>query len=129
MAIVDKVSGFGFRVSGSTENSELGTQNSELAEKAMAQAIGWLLEQQDAQGWWCGELEANVTIQAEYILLMQFLGLRDDARWAEVVRYIDLRQQQDGGWPIYYQGPSDLSTTIEAYVALKLAGRDAHDPR
>ncbi|HEY8693853.1 MAG TPA: prenyltransferase/squalene oxidase repeat-containing protein, partial [Chloroflexota bacterium] len=87
------------------------------------------MDAQDAEGWWCGELEANVTIQAEYILLMYFLGVRDDARWAEVVRYIDPRQQDDGGWPIYYGGPSDLSTTIEAYVALKLTGRDPQDPR
>lgn len=92
-------------------------------------AVQWLLGNQDAEGWWCGELEANVTIQAEYILLMQFLALRDDGRWADLVRYIDLRQQEDGGWPIYYDGPSDLSTTIEAYVALKLAGRDPADER
>jgi squalene-hopene/tetraprenyl-beta-curcumene cyclase len=97
--------------------------------EAMPRAIDWLLADQDPAGWWCGELEANVTIQAEYILLMQFLGLRDDARWADVVRYIELRQQDDGGWPIYYGGPSDLSTTIEAYVALKLAGRDPDAPR
>ena len=89
----------------------------------------WLIEAQDAEGWWCGELEANVTIQAEYILLMHFLGLRDDARWVEVLRYVDLRQQADGGWPIYYHGPSDLSVTIEAYLACKLAGRDPDDPR
>ncbi|MBV9120215.1 MAG: squalene--hopene cyclase [Chloroflexi bacterium] len=99
------------------------------ARSALERAIAWLLEGQSPEGWWCGELEANVTIQAEYILLMQFLGLRDDRRWAEVVRYIDLRQQPDGGWPIYYRGPSDLSTTIEAYSALKLAGRDPDDPR
>ncbi len=99
------------------------------AEPALNRAVEWLLGQQDAAGWWCGELEAAVTIQAEYILLMHFLGLRDDARWSEVVRYIDLRQQADGGWPIYYDGPSDLSTTIEAYAALKLVGRDPSDPR
>src|SRR5579883_1928593 len=99
------------------------------AQAAMQQAIAWLLGHQDAEGWWCGELEANVTIQAEYILLMQFLGLRDDDRWAEIVQYINRRQQEDGGWPIYYDGPSDLSTTIEAYLALKLTGRDPSDPR
>jgi squalene-hopene/tetraprenyl-beta-curcumene cyclase len=98
------------------------------AAESLRRAISWLLARQDPAGWWCGELEANVTIQAEYILLMQFLGLRDDARWADVVRYIELRQQDDGGWPIYYGGPSDLSTTIEAYAALKLAGRDPNDP-
>jgi squalene-hopene/tetraprenyl-beta-curcumene cyclase len=99
------------------------------AGQALDRAVEWLLKAQSPEGWWCGELEANVTIQAEYILLMQFLGLRDDHRWADILRYIDLRQQEDGGWPIYYHGPSDLSTTIEAYAALKLAGRGPGEPR
>jgi squalene-hopene/tetraprenyl-beta-curcumene cyclase len=106
-----------------------GEQLPDRARRGTQKAVEWLLSRQSPEGWWCGELEANVTIQAEYILLMHFLGLRDDARWAEVLRYIDLRQQDDGGWPIYYGGPSDLSTTIEAYVALKLAGRDSDDAR
>ncbi len=101
----------------------------ERARVVLDASVAWLLERQGLEGWWCGELEANVTIQAEYIMLMHFLGLRDDSRWADIVRYVDLRQQPDGGWPIYYQGPSDLSTTIEAYAALKLAGRDPEDPR
>jgi len=126
MATVDQVHSSEFRVLSQDENSELRTQNSKLA---LDRAVQWLLNAQDAEGWWCGELEANVTIQAEYLLLMHFLGLRDDARWHDVVRYIELRQQDDGGWPIYFGGPSDLSTTIEAYVALKLAGRAAEDPR
>ncbi len=126
MATADRVLSSEFRVQSQQHNSELRARNPELA---LNRAVQWLLDAQDAEGWWCGELEANVTIQAEYILLMYFLGVRDDARWAEVVRYIDPRQQDDGGWPIYYGGPSDLSTTIEAYVALKLTGRDPQDPR
>ncbi|MFI5268603.1 MAG: squalene--hopene cyclase, partial [Chloroflexota bacterium] len=126
MATVDRVLSSELRALSQDDDSELRTQNSELA---LQRAVSWLLKAQDAEGWWCGELEANVSIQAEYILLMYFLGLRDDARWADVVRYIDLRQQDDGGWPIYYGGPSDLSTTIEAYVALKLTGRDPRDER
>ncbi|MDE3074011.1 MAG: squalene--hopene cyclase [Chloroflexota bacterium] len=111
------------------ERAELPPDLREQAEEALRQGVDALLRSQSREGWWCGELEANVTIQAEYILLMQFLGLRDDARRAEVARYIDLRQQDDGGWPIYFRGPSDLSTTIEAYIALKLAGRDPEDER
>ncbi|MGH2364508.1 MAG: squalene--hopene cyclase [Chloroflexota bacterium] len=98
------------------------------ASQDLARAIEALLATQDAGGWWCGELEANVTIQAEYILLMHFLGLPDQQRWADVAHYIELRQQDDGGWPIFYAGPSDLSTTIEAYIALKLCGRDPDAP-
>ncbi|MHB8619184.1 MAG: squalene--hopene cyclase [Chloroflexota bacterium] len=99
------------------------------ASESLRNGMDALLRAQDGEGWWCGELEANVTIQAEYILLMHFLGRRDDTRWQDILHYVDLRQQDDGGWPIYYQGPSDLSTTIEAYAALKLAGRPAEDER
>ncbi len=110
-------------------NSLLGEQIRTRAETTLEAAVQALLDAQNPAGWWCGELEANVTIQAEYILLMYFLGLADQSRWKDILRYIDLRQQDDGGWPIYYRGPSDLSTTIEAYVALKLAGRPADDDR
>ncbi len=129
MATADRVSRVKSQVSSTGNDLRLETQDLKPAREALNRAIEWLLRAQHPDGWWCGELEANVTIQAEYILLMQFLGLRDETRWRDVVHYIDLRQQDDGGWPIYYQGPSDLSTTIEAYVALKLAGRDPQDPR
>ncbi|MGH2410746.1 MAG: squalene--hopene cyclase, partial [Chloroflexota bacterium] len=84
----------------------------------------WLLERQDAQGWWCGELETNVTMTAEHVLLLRFLGLdvapiRDGA-----ARHILHNQRDDGSWALYYDGPADLSTTIEAYVALKVLGLD-----
>src|SRR5207247_182947 len=37
-------------------------------------------------------------------------------------------QQADGSWPIYHRGPGSLSTTIEAYFALKLVETDAREP-
>jgi squalene-hopene/tetraprenyl-beta-curcumene cyclase len=35
------------------------------------------------------------------------------------------RQLEDGGWNIYFGGPSELNATIKAYVALRLAGDPA----
>ena len=92
--------------------------------QALDQAVQWLLERQDAQGWWCGELETNVTMTAEHILLLRFLNLdlgriRDGAK-----RHILNHQRADGSWALYFDGPADLSTTIEAYVALKVLGVD-----
>ena len=92
--------------------------------QALDQAVQWLLERQDAQGWWCGELETNVTMTAEHILLLRFLNLdlgriRDGA-----TRHMLNHQRADGSWALYFDGPADLSTTIEAYVALKVLGVD-----
>ena len=44
-------------------------------DQALDRAVHWLLERQDAAGWWCGELETNVTMTAEHVLLLRFLGL------------------------------------------------------
>ncbi len=93
-------------------------------DSALEQATQWLLERQDASGWWCGELETNVTMTAEHILLLRFLGLSLEPIREAAIRYILHNQREDGSWALYYNGPADLSTTIEAYVALKVMGLD-----
>ncbi len=92
-------------------------------------AVGWLLERQHADGWWTGELETNVTMTAEHVLLLRFLGVPFDAIAQGAAAHILHHQREDGSWALYYDGPADLSTTIEAYVALKVLGVDpAGDP-
>ncbi|HLI15228.1 MAG TPA: squalene--hopene cyclase [Acidimicrobiales bacterium] len=83
-----------------------------------------LLSLQSAQGWWKGELETNVTMDAEDLLLREFLGVRSDDDTAAAARWIRSHQREDGTWATFYGGPGDLSTTVEAYVALRLAGDD-----
>ena len=63
-------------------------------------------------------------MDAEDILLREFLGIREPP--APSARRVWIRSQQraDGSWANFYGGPGDLSTTIEAYVALRLAGDD-----
>lgn len=97
-----------------------------LLEQALKQAVQWLVERQDSEGWWCGELETNVTMTAEHILLLQFLDLDLERIKAGAVRHILKNQREDGSWALYFDGPADLSTTIEAYVALKVLGVDPH---
>ncbi|HJT04683.1 MAG TPA: squalene--hopene cyclase [Pseudonocardiaceae bacterium] len=92
------------------------------AAQTLAAAVGYLREQQDAQGWWKGELATNVTMDAEDLLLREFLGIRDPELTQEAARWIRSQQRDDGSWAIYYGGPGELSTTIEAWVALRLAG-------
>lgn len=94
--------------------------------EAAARATRNLLERQDPEGWWKGDLETNVTMDAEDLLLRQFLGIRDEATTRAAALFIRGEQREDGTWATFHGGPSELSATIEAYVALRLAG-DAPD--
>jgi squalene-hopene/tetraprenyl-beta-curcumene cyclase len=100
----------------------------DTAREALGRARDHLLGLQHADGWWQGELETNVTMDAEDLLLREFLGLHDDAVIAAAARWIRHQQRDDGTWANFYGGPADLSTTVEAYVALKLAGDQPDDP-
>ena len=97
--------------------------------RALSAAVEWLLERQDPAGWWIGELETNVTMTAEHVLLLRFLGISLEAIKNGAIRHILGNQRSDGSWSNYFAGPADLSTTIEAYAALKVLGVDPNsDP-
>src|SRR6202012_5535070 len=98
------------------------------AEAALVSARDHLLGLQHEQGWWQGELETNVTMDAEDLLMRQFLGVSDAAHTAAEARWIRSQQRADGTWATFYGGPGELSTTIEAYVALRLAGDQPDAP-
>ncbi|HTZ17040.1 MAG TPA: squalene--hopene cyclase, partial [Dissulfurispiraceae bacterium] len=70
---------------------------------------------------------SNVTITAEYLMLLHFIDLKDPERDRKIARYILNKQRPDGSWAIHWGGKGDLSTTVEAYFALKLAGLSADD--
>jgi squalene-hopene/tetraprenyl-beta-curcumene cyclase len=87
-----------------------------------------LLSHQAEEGYWWYTLEANETIGAGVIQLMNTIGAVDPEVQEGLARRILSQQKSDGAWAIYYGGPSDLSTTIECYFALRLAGRQPEDP-
>src|SRR5262249_13603245 len=89
---------------------------------AISRAQGYLLAQQDPEGYWWAELEANVTLTAEYIMLHRILGTDRDHRTRAAARYLLGQQRENGGWELFFGDGGELSTTIEAYWALKLAG-------
>ncbi len=95
---------------------------------AATRALDRLLSLQHPEGYWQGELETNVTMDAEDLLLRQFLGIRTARETAEAARWIRSQQRDDGTWANFYGGPGDLSTTVEAYAALRLDG-DAPEER
>ena len=84
-----------------------------------------LLELQHPGGWWVGELESNATMVAEHLFWLHVLGLRDPDTDRRLANDILARRRDDGTWSNWWEGPADLSTTIESYVALKMAGVDA----
>jgi squalene-hopene/tetraprenyl-beta-curcumene cyclase len=92
------------------------------ARATLARAVEHLRSLQHPDGWWKGELETNVTMDAEDLLLRQFLGIRDAAATERAAKWIRSHQRDDGSWSLFYGGPPDLSTTVEGYVALRLAG-------
>jgi squalene-hopene/tetraprenyl-beta-curcumene cyclase len=94
----------------------------ELAAGTLSRARDHLLGLQDPRGWWIGELETNVTMDAEDLLLRHFLGILTETDLKETAAWIRSQQREDGTWANFYGGPGDLSTTVEAYVALRLAG-------
>ncbi|WP_328382770.1 squalene--hopene cyclase [Streptomyces sp. NBC_00400] len=100
----------------------------DAARRATARATDYLLSVQDPAGWWKGDLETNVTMDAEDLLLRQFLGIQDPEFTAAAARHIRGEQRADGTWATFHGGPGELSTTIEAYVALRLAGDDPDAP-
>ncbi|MFF4222220.1 squalene--hopene cyclase [Streptomyces sp. L500] len=98
----------------------------EAAARAVTLATEHLLARQDPAGWWKGDLETNVTMDAEDLLLRRFLGVDDERTTAAAARFIRSRQRPDGTWATFHGGPAELSATVEAYTALRLAG-DAPD--
>jgi squalene-hopene/tetraprenyl-beta-curcumene cyclase len=103
----------------------------EDAAGAIGRAVDALSAQQTAEGFWCGELTADTTLESDYILLQLWLHQPSGAEWNppsraridKAARSILERQLPDGGFNIYAGGPSEISATVKAYCALKLAGQ------
>ena len=124
------------RRSGRTDGpfGDLGTplRDSAVAPRSLGDtvdsAVRHLKGLQDPAGWWKGDLETNVTMDAEDLLLRHFLGIGDPADTERTARWIRSQQRADGTWATFAGGPGDLSTTAEAWVALRLAGDPADAP-
>ena len=100
----------------------------ERLQKAIERGATHLLALQAEQGYWQGELEADTTLESDYIYYLHVLGRADPQRIAKLANYVRYRQLPDGGWSIYPGGPSELNATCKAYFALKLAGDSTEAP-
>jgi squalene-hopene/tetraprenyl-beta-curcumene cyclase len=101
-------------------------------DKSLDLAASALLDMQSAEGFWCGELLADTTLESDYILLQLWLHQPEGGEWRpaawpriqKAARSILKRQLSNGGFNIYSDGPAEVSATVKAYGALKLAGVD-----
>ena len=87
-----------------------------------------LISLQADEGYWLGELEADSTLESDYIYYLNVLSKADPVRIAKLANYVRRKQLPDGGWNIYPGGPSELNATCKAYFALKLAGDGPNSP-
>ena len=98
-------------------------------ESAIARSRDFVLSLQHPEGYWCGELEADSMLEADYIFLHVLLESGDPGRLqralAEMMRY----QNEDGSWSIYPGGPGNISLSVKCYFSAKLMGIGANDPR
>lgn len=96
--------------------------------EAMGRTRDWLLDHQDPNGFWHGELEGDTILESEYVLLMAHLGRHLEPTCRRACQYVLDMQGPDGGWSAYPGGPADLSISVKAYFALKLVGTPSDDP-
>jgi squalene-hopene/tetraprenyl-beta-curcumene cyclase len=100
----------------------------EHVERAIAGSVAWLLQLQHPEGYWCGELEADSMLEADYIFMHTLLGSGDSGRMSRALNEILRHQNADGGWSLYPGGPSNVNYGVKGYLALKLMGWSADHP-
>ncbi len=96
-------------------------------DNAIESAKKKILKQQEKDGHWVYELEADCTIPAEYILMNHFSGEINNKTEEKIAAYLRDQQNEEGGWSLYTDGNFDLSCSVKTYFALKLVGDDQHE--
>jgi squalene-hopene/tetraprenyl-beta-curcumene cyclase len=108
-----------------------GRLDADLADvkSAIARSGEYILSEQHPDGYWCGELEGDSMLEADYIFLHTLLESGDPGRLQraliEMLRY----QNEDGSWSLYPEGPGNISLSVKCYFSAKLMGIGADDPR
>ena len=115
---------------GSTQGTAAAPRRSSESpvEQAVSRAVKWFLSAQSLDGYWWGELEADTTLESDYILYLHILGQSKSGKIPKLAKYVRDRQLPDGGWNIFYGGPAELNATVKAWVGLRLAGDSATSP-
>ena len=115
----------GIHFGAAAATSSLRFPESAQLHEAIDRTTNWLLERQQPDGHWCGELEGDTILESEFILLLAWLGEEGSPVARKSAEYILGKQLVDGGWALYPGGGLEISASVKAYFALKLTG---HDP-
>ena len=113
----------------SAEGDTAATGAADELESSIARAAQALSALQRSDGHFVFELEADVTIPSEYVLMRHYRGEPvDTGLEAKIARYLRRNQSAAGGWPLFYEGVSDVSASVKAYFALKMIGDSPDTP-
>ncbi|HAM73405.1 MAG TPA: squalene--hopene cyclase [Verrucomicrobiales bacterium] len=110
-------------------SATISTSTSPALDAAIRRSQEFLLGEIKPGGYWVGELMVDSTIVSDTIAYHHWNGKVDKEWQRKAVNHILSMQLPDGGWNIYFGGPSEVNATIKAYLALKLAGMPVTDPR
>jgi len=119
------------RASAGVLNPGVGYAEPSLEKKlqdVVERAVRHLLSLQAQEGYWLGELQADTTLESDYIFYLHVLGKFHPERVGKLANYVRRRQLANGGWNIYEGGPAELNATLKAYIALRLAGDSPKAP-
>src|SRR5580658_10172664 len=116
--------------SGMDRSPRFGRIDAEISqvEAAVERSCDHILSQQHPDGYWCGELEADSMLEADYIFLHTLLESGDPGRMSRALTEILRYQNEDGSWSIYPGGPGNVSLAVKCYFACKLMGMSPKDP-
>lgn len=120
--VADEAAQLSFQLTPSTDEFLRGVDG------AVTRAQDYFFREQHPEGYWYYPLEANATMDAEYIFFNYFMGRVDEKKHQRICQHLLAVQGEDGAWPLFYKGPGHLGNTIEAYFALKLTGYPASHP-
>ena len=114
-----------------TAAPRFGRLDADLAdvEAAISHSADFILSQQHPDGYWCGELEADSMLEADYIFLHTLLESGDPGRLKRALTEMLRFQMEDGSWALYPGGPGNISLSVKCYFSAKLMGISADDPR
>jgi squalene-hopene/tetraprenyl-beta-curcumene cyclase len=109
---------------------EIGEEFREKARQALQQAFDFSFSCQQPDGHWVAPVSADATFTAQYVMFKYSIsGLSLEEDGSEIQRWLlGCQRKHDGSWSLAPELPGNLSTTVEAYLALRILGTPASDP-